>query len=57
MDALVSGRPRPVSIEVPADRWSSAAEPRCADPVPTRPAVDGDPIERAAARWRAPSAR
>ncbi len=49
MDAVVSGRPRPVSIEVPADRWSSAAEPTLRDPVPTRPAVDGDTIERAAA--------
>ena len=28
------GRPRPVSIEVPADRWSSAAEPTLVDPVP-----------------------
>jgi acetolactate synthase-1/2/3 large subunit len=49
MDAVVSGRPRPASIEVPADRWSSAAEPTLRDPVPTRPAVDGDAIERAAA--------
>ena len=49
MDAVVSGRPRPVSIEVPADRWSSAAEPTLVDPVPVRPTLDGDAVERAAA--------
>lgn len=49
MDAVVSGRPRPVSIEVPADRWSSPAEPTLRDPVRTRPTVDGDAVERAAA--------
>ena len=49
MDAVVSGRPRPVSIEVPADCWSSPAEPTLTDPVPARPAIDGDAVERAAA--------
>ena len=52
MDAVVSGRPRPVSIEVPADRWSSAAEPTLVDPVPARPTLDGDAVERAAAARR-----
>ena len=48
MDAVVSGRPRPVSIEVPADRWSSPAEAALVDPVRAQPAVDGDAVERAA---------
>ena len=33
MDSLVSGRPRPVSIEVPADRWRTPSRPACS----TRP--------------------
>ncbi|HEX6786404.1 MAG TPA: thiamine pyrophosphate-binding protein, partial [Acidimicrobiales bacterium] len=49
MDAVTSGRPRPVSIEVPADRWSSAAESTLVDAVPARPTLDGDAVERAAA--------
>jgi acetolactate synthase-1/2/3 large subunit len=49
IDAVVSGRPRPVAIEVTADRWSAPAEPVLVDPVSTRPAVDTAAIEHAAA--------
>ena len=49
IDAVVSGRPRPVAIEVTADRWSAPAEPVLVDPVASRPAVDAATIERAAA--------
>ncbi len=48
VDALVSGRPRPVSIEVPANRWRSAAAGEIRPPTPTRPAIDENQIERAA---------
>jgi len=48
MDALVSGHPRPVAVEVPVDRWSAPAEPTLTDPVASRPPVDGDAVERAA---------
>ena len=37
IDAVVSGRPRPVAIEVAADRWSAPAEPVLVDPVASRP--------------------
>src|SRR5262245_20756512 len=49
IDAVVSGRPRPVSVEVPVDRWSAPAEPTLVDPTRTRLAVDGDAVARAAA--------
>ena len=48
LDALVAGRPRPVSVEVPADRWSAPAEPTLLDPVAARPSLDAGAIERAA---------
>jgi len=48
IDALVSDRPRPVSIEVPVDRWSAAAPGSLRAPVATRPVIDGDALERAA---------
>ncbi len=48
VDALVSGRPRPVSIEVPANRWRSVAAGEIRPPTPTRPAIDENQIERAA---------
>jgi acetolactate synthase-1/2/3 large subunit len=49
IDAVVSGRPRPVAIEVTADRWSAPAEPVLVDPVASRPAVDAAATEKAAA--------
>ena len=48
-DALVSGRPRPVGIEVPVDRWSAPAEATLTDPVVTMPEIDDGAVERAAA--------
>jgi acetolactate synthase-1/2/3 large subunit len=53
-DELVSGRPRPVSIEVPVDRWSAPAEatltdPVLIDPVVTMPEIDDRAVQRAAA--------
>ena len=53
IDALVSGRPRPVSIEVPVDRWSAPTSGSLRAPIATRPALDGAAIERAAAAIRA----
>ncbi len=37
LQALVSDRPRPVSIEVPVDRWRTAVDGPIVEPVPTRP--------------------
>jgi acetolactate synthase-1/2/3 large subunit len=48
IDALVSGVPRPVSIEVPADVWGRAAAGSIGAPAPSRPVVDPAAIERAA---------
>jgi acetolactate synthase I/II/III large subunit len=48
LDALVSGRPRPVSIEVPANRWRSTAPGLLKPPVASRPVVDQNAIDRAA---------
>jgi acetolactate synthase I/II/III large subunit len=49
LDALVSGRPRPVSLEVPVDRWRTPAPGTIAAPRPTRPAIDVAVVERVAA--------
>jgi acetolactate synthase I/II/III large subunit len=47
---LVSGRPRPVGIEVPTDMWANAAPTGALPAVEARiPAVDWDAIEKAAA--------
>src|SRR5262245_529453 len=48
IDALVSGRPRPVSVEIPVDRWRSPAPGAIKPPTPMRPAVNSDAIDRAA---------
>src|SRR5262245_46881119 len=48
LDALVSGRPRPVGVEVPADRWRAPASGPLRQPTATMPVVDQDAIERAA---------
>jgi acetolactate synthase I/II/III large subunit len=52
LDALVSGRPRPVSLEIPVDRWRAPAPGALHPPVPVRPAVDGRAVERAAEALR-----
>lgn len=49
IDALASGRPRPVSVEVPVDRWRSEAPGSIVAPTPTRPDVDQDVLDRAVA--------
>jgi acetolactate synthase-1/2/3 large subunit len=49
LDALVSGRPRPVSVEIPVDRWSAPAEATLTDPGVTMPEIDDGQVERAAA--------
>ena len=49
LDALVSGRPRPVSIEVPVDRWRSTVDGTVVTPTPTRPPIDQDGLDRAVA--------
>lgn len=47
---LVSGRPRPVGIEVPTDMWTNAAPTGALPTVEPRiPAVDWDAIDKAAA--------
>jgi acetolactate synthase I/II/III large subunit len=48
VDALVSGRPRPVSVEVPVDRWRAQAPGVLKPPVAAHPAVDQNAIDRAA---------
>ncbi len=48
LDSLVSGRPRPVSLEIPVDRWRVPAPGALHPPVPEKPAVDPRAIERAA---------
>ena len=45
---LVGGRPRPVSVEVPVDRWRSPAEGVLASPAPAPPPLDADALDRAA---------
>jgi acetolactate synthase-1/2/3 large subunit len=52
LDALVSGRPRPVSLEVPVNRWRAPAPGALHRPVPSRPAIDGRAIDRAAGALR-----
>jgi acetolactate synthase-1/2/3 large subunit len=48
IDALVSGLPRPVSLEVPVDVWALAAPGAITDAKATFPTIDGAAIERAA---------
>ena len=52
IDHLVGGRPRPVSIEVPVDRWTARAPGELRTPRAARPQVDGTAVERAAAAIR-----
>jgi acetolactate synthase I/II/III large subunit len=47
LDALVSDRPRPVSIEVPVDRWRTPAPGTIREPTRSRPPVDQDALDRA----------
>ncbi|MEE9417788.1 MAG: thiamine pyrophosphate-dependent enzyme [Acidimicrobiales bacterium] len=49
IDAVHSGTPRPVSLEVPADIWAQPADGIIEDPAITTPIADPGDIERAAA--------
>jgi acetolactate synthase-1/2/3 large subunit len=48
LDQVASGRPRPVSVEVPANRWATPAPGTISAPNVTPPALDESAIERAA---------
>jgi acetolactate synthase I/II/III large subunit len=52
-DELVSGTPRPVAIEVPADLWAKPAPGFVGAGVRTMPVVDLDKVDAAAAKLRA----
>ena len=52
-DELVSGTPRPVAIEVPADLWARPAPGRVGAGVRAMPLVDLDAVDAAAAKLRA----
>ncbi|MEY2445691.1 MAG: acetolactate synthase large subunit [Ilumatobacteraceae bacterium] len=51
-DQLVSGTPRPVAIEVPADLWAKHAPGTVGAGTRTMPSIDLDVIDAAAARLR-----
>ena len=48
IDELVSGGPRPVAVEVPADVWNQPAGGRLEAPRASTPPIDADQIEEAA---------
>ena len=52
-DELVSGTPRPVAIEVPADMWARPAPGVVGPGIRTMPAIDLDCVDAAAAKLRA----
>ena len=52
-DELVSGTPRPVAIEVPADMWAKPAPGTVVAGVRTMPVVDLEAVDRAADKLRA----
>ena len=49
IDELVSGGPRPVTVEIPVDRWRSEAPGEIRPPTASRPEIDLDDIDRIAA--------
>ncbi len=49
LEEVVSGPPRPVAIEVPANRWTSEISGTLTAPTATLPVADTDAIDRAAA--------
>ena len=48
LDELVSGAPRPVSVEVPVNVWRKPADGVLEPPRASRPAIDADRVEQAA---------
>jgi acetolactate synthase-1/2/3 large subunit len=53
LDAVVSGRPQPVTIETPVNRWRSSAPGSLVAPTPTKPAIDEEALDRAVGAIRA----
>ena len=47
IDELVGGRPRPVTVEVPVNRWRSPAAGALTAPTAPEVAIDGDALDRA----------
>jgi acetolactate synthase-1/2/3 large subunit len=52
LDGLVSDRPRPVSLEIPVNRWRAPAPGALRPPAASKPAIDPRAIDRAAAAVR-----
>lgn len=52
LHAVTSDRPRPVSVEVPVDRWRSTAPGHLRRPSPALPTIDHDALDRALAAIR-----
>jgi len=52
-DEPVSGTPRPVAIEVPADLWAKSAPGTVGAGTRTTPTIDPDAVDRAAGKLRA----
>jgi acetolactate synthase-1/2/3 large subunit len=48
LDSLVSGRPRPVSVEVPVNRWRAPAPGTLRPPFADKPVIDPRAVARAA---------
>ena len=48
LDAVVAGRPRPVSVEVPVNRWRTGAPGALGTPARPEPAFDEQALDRAA---------
>jgi acetolactate synthase I/II/III large subunit len=53
LDELVSGTPRPVAIEVPADLWAKPVPGAVGAGIRTMPSIDLDAVDAAAAKLRA----
>ncbi len=49
LDALVTGRPRPVTVEIPSDAWSGDVDGRLSDPVAATSQLDTAVVDRIAA--------
>jgi acetolactate synthase-1/2/3 large subunit len=52
LDSLASGRPRPVSLEIPVNRWRAPAPGALRPPTPSKPAIDPGAVDRAAGALR-----
>jgi len=52
LDQVSGGRPRPVSVEVPVNRWRSHADGALAAPGPIGPTIDEEALDRAVSAIR-----